>query len=302
VLNVHPLTSALAPAGITSLPIGIVATDVTLGLINGDTFPDLLLWTRSGRQAQVVLMAAGMVAVRSPFAVGTRVALGSLSADAWLDLALVNGSRITTQTNLNAVFTEASTDADSARTYVDVQVADFDGNSQVEVLALDGTRGEVVATGTDPAGRLDATSRLYPLRANARRFLAVPMGRGDGIDLVAAFGDGADVEVYRLGGTALRVVGRSDTAGSALLGLAAGRVTEGACADVVTLPGSGERIDVHPGDCDGGLARHVGLPTFAAAHVTIADVNRDGAQDLVVAHSLGPTRTGYFSVWLNTAR
>lgn len=285
-----------------ALPLGLTA-DTLLGAdLLGDESLDLVASSRTTLRSQILRAVEGTLDVDGPFTTGSRVVAGAIDAMAGTDLVFALNGNLELLTNRGGAFESTGRVSLTGRSFVDLGVADLDGDARTELLGLDSARDEVVAVTATTVGTLETTSRAYAVADGADRMLTLSTTATPGLDLVLSYGTGRDVRVHRRAGATLNNTGRSDVTNSTLAGMVGGPVSPDRCDDVVTWHASGRRIDVHAADCLGGLAPHVELPTFAAARVSLVDFDGDGRRDLLVTHRPAGVRAGYFSVWINVAR
>ena len=129
--------------------------------------------------------------------------------------------------------------------------------------------------------------------------VAVADVTGDGVeDVVVGTGPGVPAQVVVLDGTTLQEVARLTPFEAGFTGgvfVAAGDVNPDGAADVIVTPdeGGGPRVAAYQGGVPGSFQQIGGFLGIddvnfrGGARVTIADVNRDGVPDLIVAAGFG---------------
>jgi len=245
------------------------------------------------------------------------LALADLNGDGRLDLVVANdesGDVTVLLGNGKGSFVETpGSPFPAGKSPNDIAIADFDGDgkpdlafpnhdtSHVTVLLGDGRGGFRPAPGS-PVG---VQSRPHPHGIAAADF------DGDGhIDFVVESWANDQVEVvFGIGGGRFRTPGRLFGVGKMpYQRLRAGDVNGDGAPDLVTTNFEGGNVTVLLGDGKGSLAAAPGSPFPAGASpfsVALADVDRDGHLDLVVANFSGQggdTRRDAVNVLLGDGR
>ncbi len=284
------------------VPTALTADSLIVADFADDEDDDLLVTSRGTRRSQLFTAIDGTLSTVGVFPSGAALAAGDLDSRLGVDLVAATDATLTTLVSRSGEFVVAQSLPLTGRSFVDLQIAQFDGDARPDVLALDALRNVVFAMSASTSGTLTSPARQYPILPGAQRLLALPVTPAADVSLAVTFRSGNDVVVYRPDETSFTATGSASSMNSTLAGILGGPVTPDRCHDIVTWHASGARIDVHASTCTGGLAPHVALRTFLAAAVTLADTDGDGDRDLIVTHRPPGLRRGYFSVWLDVAR
>jgi hypothetical protein len=292
---------------------GANATEVAIGDLTGSGIPDLVLLC--GSQLAVLLgngdgtfttgTAPGAVASPSSFA------LADVSSDGKLDLVVTSSTGNTASVllgNGNGTFQSpvAYTVGQGAAF---VAAADLNGDGKLDLLVSNATDGTVSAV----LGNGDGTFRTAPsfaLPGDGPNAVAVGDVNRDGKLDVAVPLEAVSETAILLGngdGTFAQASGSPfATGGAEPIAAAIADVNSDGKLDLVVANHTGDSVSVFLGNGDGTFTQASGSPITVGhgpSAVAIADVNRDGIPDLVVANEtdgtvsvlLGVTGTGTFA-------
>jgi hypothetical protein len=167
---------------------------------------------------------------------------------------------------------------------VDVAAADFDGDGIVDLAVSRNALSDIVLLVNDGHGALTLQASIA-VGAAPNVLLTGDLDRDGRGDLVVANGDGDSVTV--LFGGAAGFTSRSYAAGDLPTALAVDDLTGDGLLDVLVAGRFGEDFRVLVNDGVGGFANVFPFPgTRGSSAVALADFDRDGDRDLVLASVL----------------
>jgi len=265
----------------TQVRLGAPATDVLLADLDGDTDLD------------IIAVCAGSVRIllgdgQGGFGAGSSTslaqqghagALGDLDEDGWLDLVVEPDEQLLFGDGQGGLVPGGSLGISWGGDF-EPSLDDFDGDGHLDILGLDGQRNVKVFWGDGQGGFPSSTT----LPAPAWDF-AVGDLDGDGdADLVCKdYGDGPLTVWLNDGGGTVSQGGSLIYVGSSFSshGIVLPDLDGDGALDVAVGGYSG--VALFPGDGAGWLVLPDQLPGVASTQVELADLDRDGDQDVVCA-------------------